>query len=296
MTKLGNFASRVAVAVVAVPVLLFLFYRDDPIYTWLVVYGGTALALWEFLSMTLQDRGDRLASLICGLVTAAAFYWLDRDMVLRATENHALASSGPTIILFLAIVPISLYYLLRFGDMATVASRLAYSVTGIVYAGLLLSFVALIKRDLGPSGGDAIVFLLMIAWMGDTGAYFAGRFLGKRKLYPAVSPKKTWAGAVGGLAAAAASGAAVKLGLSTLHEAPSLMRELSWIDVFAMAVPGAILGQMGDLVESLLKRSTGIKDSGSLLPGHGGILDRVDAVLFLAPYVYLYLLVRGAML
>lgn len=295
MSKLGNFASRVLVAVIAVPVLLFLFYRDDPVYTWLLVYGGAALALREFLAMTLQDRGDRLASLICGLVAAAAFYWLDRDLLLRATGSEALASSGPTIVLFLTIVPIALYYLLRFGDMATVASRLAYSVTGILYTGLLLSFVALIKRDFGPSGSDVIVFLLMVAWMGDAGAYFAGRFLGKRKLYPAVSPKKTWAGAVGGLAVAAGSGAAVKLGLSALHEAPSLMHELSWIDVFAMAIPGAILGQMGDLVESLLKRSTGNKDSGSLLPGHGGILDRVDAVLFLAPYVYIYLLVRGAL-
>jgi phosphatidate cytidylyltransferase len=173
---------------------------------------------------------------------------------------------------------------------------MGHSLTGIVYVGLLFHFVALIKRDFGPAGGDVIVLVLMVAWVGDTGAYFAGRYLGKRKLYAAVSPKKTWAGAIGGVAASALAAAVTKVGLSAIHQAPSLMHELTWLDVFLLAVPGAILGQIGDLFESLLKRATGIKDSSSLLPGHGGILDRVDAVLFLAPYVYLYLIIRGALL
>jgi phosphatidate cytidylyltransferase len=296
VAQIGNLASRFLVAAVAAPLLGFLFYLDSPLYTWALIFVASIVAMDELYRMTLPDPRDRVASLICGSVTMLAFYWLDQDTLLAATGNAALAASGATLTLVLTVIPIGLYYLFRFGDMASVAARVAHSITGIVYVGLLFQFVPLIKRDFGPAGGDVIVFLLMVAWVGDTGAYFAGRYLGKRKLYVAVSPKKTWAGAVGGVAASALAAVATKLGLSALHQAPSLMHELTWLDVFLLAVPGAILGQLGDLFESLLKRSTGIKDSSSLLPGHGGVLDRVDAVLFLAPYVYLYLIIRGALL
>jgi phosphatidate cytidylyltransferase len=296
VAQIGNLASRFLVAAVAVPLLTLLFYVDDPVYTWALIFVAGIVAMDELYRMTLPDARDRRASLICGAVVTAAFYWLDQDTLLAATGNAALAASGGIITLVLTVVPIGIYYLFRFGDMATAAARVAHSIAGIVYVGLLFQFVALIKRDFGPSGGDVIVIVLMIAWVGDTGAYFAGRYLGKRKLYVAVSPKKTWAGAVGGVAASALAAALTKIVLSALHQAPSLMHELTWLDIFALAVPGAILGQIGDLFESLLKRSTGIKDSSSILPGHGGILDRVDAVLFLAPYVYLYLIIRGALL
>ena len=124
-----------------------------------------------------------------------------------------------------------------------------------------------------------MLLVLIVAWLADTGGYFAGRFLGKAKLYEAVSPKKTWAGAYGGIAGSVVGVIALKL----VHA--------SWLDVgrrLAIAVPGGILGQLGDLAESLIKRSVGVKDSGALFPGHGGILDRIDAVLFIAPYVYGY--------
>ena len=113
----------------------------------------------------------------------------------------------------------------------------------------------------------------------------AGKFLGKRKLYPAVSPNKTWAGAVGGVAAAIAGGVALERWR---------MQGLAWIDVAMLAGVGSVLGQLGDLAESLIKRSRGVKDSGAILPGHGGLLDRVDAVLFIAPYFYLYAIIRAA--
>ncbi|WP_428262605.1 phosphatidate cytidylyltransferase [Haliangium sp.] len=295
MAKLGNLASRLLVAAVAAPVLVFIFYLDNPLYTWLLLFAATFLALHEFFGMTLSDPADRRASLICSMLAAATLYWWDPSILAIKTHNFAFAGAGPTMALFLAVIPISLYYLFRVGDMNTVATRMAYSVLGAVYVGLLITFLGLIKRDFGPAGGDLLVFLLIVAWMGDTGAYFGGRFFGKRKLYPTVSPGKTWAGAIGGLLVSVASAAGVKLGLSAVHDPPSIMHQLTWLDILALSVPGAILGQLGDLVESLLKRSTGVKDSGSLLPGHGGILDRVDAVLVLAPYVYLYLIVRGAL-
>jgi phosphatidate cytidylyltransferase len=159
------------------------------------------------------------------------------------------------------------------------------TITGIVYAGLLTTFLAILKRIDPDRGASTVLIVLVVAWVADTGGYFAGRFLGKAKLYEAVSPKKTWAGAWGGLAGAVAGMVVLKLVYA---------HWLTWVDVFAIAIPGCILGQMGDLAESLLKRSTGHKDSGALLPGHGGILDRIDAVLFIAPYVYVYLTIRAA--
>jgi len=126
---------------------------------------------------------------------------------------------------------------------------------------------------------------LMFAWLADTGGYFFGRFFGKTKLYEAVSPKKTRAGFVGALVGAAAGAS-----LASFWYLPSLPIAHS----LPLAIVAGGLGQLGDLVESLLKRSTGIKDSGSIVPGHGGLLDRVDALLFASPLVYLYALWAGA--
>lgn len=270
---IGNLASRFLVAVVAAPILLLAIYQDRPEFTWGLVFAASLLGMYEYFAMTLEDKADRLFSLVAGAGAAAALYWIEPQY------------SGPTIAMFIAVIPIALYYLFRFRDMSTAGARFASSITGVVYVGLMFTFLALLRRDFDFFKGDLILFVLVVAWLGDTGAYFAGRFLGKNspKLYAAVSPKKTWVGAIGGLVGSAAGAAGVKL---------ITMDYMPWFDVFAMAVPAAMLGQMGDLVESLIKRSTGVKDSGSILPGHGGILDRVDAVIFIAPYVYLYLQVR----
>jgi phosphatidate cytidylyltransferase len=120
---------------------------------------------------------------------------------------------------------------------------------------------------------------LTFSWLADTGGYFFGRFLGKTKLYEAVSPKKTRAGFVGALV-----GASVGATLASLWYLPALpLAHALPLGLFAGAV-----GQLGDLVESLLKRSTGIKDSGGIVPGHGGMLDRIDALIVVSPIVYLY--------
>jgi phosphatidate cytidylyltransferase len=121
--------------------------------------------------------------------------------------------------------------------------------------------------------------VLMTAFFGDTLAYFAGRAFGKTKLYPAISPGKTRAGAVGGMA-----GSFLAAALANLW----FFKDLGWGHGAAITLVGSALGQSGDLVESMLKRSCGVKDSGKLLPGHGGMLDRIDAVLLIAPWVYLY--------
>jgi phosphatidate cytidylyltransferase len=284
---LGNLAQRFLVAVDAVPLLLLLLYyhRTEP--TWAVIFVASILAMREFFGMTLPAE-DRNPALVMGALAAAAFYWLDPFTIAYAPRSAVLRGAviaGSSITLILAVIVPGLYYLFRFRDIPSVAGRYAATVAGIVYAGFLTTFLAFLKRIDPGQAGDTVVLVLIVAWLADTGGYFAGRFLGKAKLYEAVSPKKTWAGFWGGIAGAVIGVVVLKVAVA---------HWLTWLDVFLIAIPGCVLGQMGDLAESLIKRSVGVKDSGSLLPGHGGILDRIDAVLFIAPYVYAYLLFRFA--
>lgn len=288
---LGNLAQRFLVALVAVPILIFILYLPRPEPTWALVFAASLVAMYELFAMTLPAE-DRRPALIMGAIACAAFYWIDARALaepfgVRLGERWVrLGESGPTIALFCAVVVPGLYYLFRFRDIPSVAGRLTATITGIVYAGFLTTYLALFKRLVPASeGGHLVILVLVIAWLADTGGYFAGRFLGKAKLYEAVSPKKTWAGAYGGIAGSLLGVIVMKL---------FFLEQLGWIDVVVIAVGGGILGQLGDLTESLIKRSVGVKDSGALLPGHGGILDRIDAVLFIAPFVYGYLLVRFA--
>ncbi|HEY8145815.1 MAG TPA: phosphatidate cytidylyltransferase [Kofleriaceae bacterium] len=273
MPRLGNLASRVLVAAIAVPILLVVIYQDHHEIVWGLMFVASLLAMYELFAMTLEDRTDRIAAVIMGAACSIAFYWLE--------PQHA-----PVLVAFLgAFFGAALYFLFRPGDIATVATRLAFTVFGIIYGGLLFAFLALVKRDMGPRAGDFIVLILCTAWLSDTGGYFAGKYLGKKKLYPAVSPNKTWAGSIGGVLTAVAGGFVLERWRPQLHD-------LTWYDVVLLTGVGSVFGQIGDLAESLLKRSRGVKDSGAILPGHGGLLDRVDAVLFVAPYFYLYALLR----
>ena len=284
---LGNLAQRFLVAVVAVPILLVILHYHRPEPTWALMFVASLLAMRELFGMMLPPE-DRRAALVMGAIACAAFYWLDPIAIASASWAPAvmqrLSREGGALVTAFAVVVPGLYYLFKFRDIPSVAPRFAATVTGIVYAGFLTTYLAKLKLIDPNQHGDTVLLVLLIAWLADTGGYFAGRFLGKAKLYEAVSPKKTWAGAWGGLAGSVAGVIVLKL---------TFAHWLTWLDVFAIAIPGGILGQLGDLTESLIKRSVNVKDSGSLLPGHGGILDRIDAVLFIAPYVYGYLIVRG---
>ncbi len=136
------------------------------------------------------------------------------------------------------------------------------------------------RRTLGDVGPGVVLLCLGLAWFADTGAYFAGRFLGRHKLYEAVSPKKTVEGAVGGLLGS--------ILWALLGSVWFLRGALPVSHAIPLALVAGSLGQAGDLAESLLKRSTGIKDSGDVVPGHGGVLDRVDALLLTTTVVFLY--------
>lgn len=288
---LGNLAQRFLVALVAVPILIVILYLPRPEPAWALVFAASLIAMYELFAMTLPAE-DRRPALVLGGIACAAFYWVhplalaEPFGVELGRRWQVIGESGTTVALLGAVVAPGLYYLFRFRDIPSVAARLTATITGIVYAGFLTTYLALFKR-LAPmsEGGHFVILVLVIAWLADTGGYFAGRFLGKAKLYEAVSPKKTWAGAYGGIAGSLVGVVVMKL---------LFLDWLGWFDVFAIAIVGGVLGQLGDLAESLIKRSVGVKDSGALLPGHGGILDRIDAVLFIAPFVYAYVVVKIA--
>jgi phosphatidate cytidylyltransferase len=140
-----------------------------------------------------------------------------------------------------------------------------------------LATLILLRRF--ENGGAWVLLSMMLSWLADTAAYFSGRAFGRHKLYEKVSPKKTVEGAIGGLFGS--TGGAL---LAHFWYLP----ELSWVGAVALGIVAGGLGQAGDLAESMIKRSTGVKDSGWIIPGHGGILDRIDALIFTAPVTWAY--------
>ncbi|NQT09874.1 MAG: phosphatidate cytidylyltransferase [Desulfobacteraceae bacterium] len=169
---------------------------------------------------------------------------------------------------------ISLSY---FKTNPSVIELIARQVLGIIYIPLFLSCMVLIRNDV--DGIAWIFFLLTLVFAGDTGAFYVGRLFGRHKLCPAVSPGKTIEGAIGGLAAT--------LGAGLIFMNYFLKSFPLWPGILFFLSIG-VIGQLGDLFESELKRYAGVKDSGSILPGHGGILDRIDALLFAAPVAYFF--------
>jgi phosphatidate cytidylyltransferase len=241
-------------------ILAIIWSRNEAFFAVVTAAAGVSLHEWFGMALPDADKAERWFGVAGGTALAALAVW----------GGAAGALAWP-----LAVIAPSLWFLFRFKDLATVSGRLSLTVAGWMYAGLLLPFIAHLKA----LSGSWVLLTLMIAWFGDTAAYFAGRFLGRTKLYPAVSPGKTWAGSFGGLVGSFGAAA-----LANLWYFP----QLGWVHGAIISVVGGAIGQSGDLVESMLKRSFGVKDSGNILPGHGGILDRVDAVLFISPWIWAY--------
>jgi len=265
----SNTTVRLTTAAVALPALLALLYLG-PAWGWLLfILVVAVVAAIELFGMT--HPGDKLA--------AAAGVVLTWAVVLALW----FAFSRPKLLLSVVLVVPFLSVLLtlwRLGDIPSAALRVTAATFGPLWVGAGLGAITLLRVRGGDHGASFVVFSLLLAWMGDTGGYFAGRAFGKHKLYEKVSPKKTVEGAIGGVLTTVA-GAVIARFL--------ILPMLPIRDVVVLAVLGSVLGMMGDLGESLLKRSVGVKDSGGIVPGHGGILDRIDAVMITAPLVLLYL-------
>ena len=265
-----NLLVRVATAVVGLPVVgVFVFWQDSRGFTALCLLA-VLLCLVEYTGLTMPGRplAER-----AGIVLLGCGFFL--GLSLRP-------EMGLTWV-FASVMACGLLLLPRATDLPAAWTRLASAGFGVFYDRFPLANTLTARTHDGddrPRMGSAWVALVIAVTFGnDTGAYFTGRTLGRHKLAPAISPAKTIEGAVGGLVA----------GLVVVFAARGLfMPELSLRDCVMIGVPAAIVGPAGDLVESLLKRAAGAKDSGRLLPGHGGILDRIDALLFVGAYVCLY--------
>jgi phosphatidate cytidylyltransferase len=224
--------------------------------------------LWEYLRLTL-GRGDRyikaVAFILAATVTAAPLGWLP------AHVPPLLAPAG-ALLLLTAV-------LFRPEPMQTSIQRAALVALGIVYCAGLIPYLAVLRSR--PDDGLGLCLMaLFCTWASDTGAYFVGRAVGRHKLYPKVSPGKTVEGGIGGLLTAVAMAFAIR---GVLH------LDLPAGHTALLGAVSAAFGAVGDLCESMLKRSVGAKDSSKLIPGHGGVLDRFDGVMFAVPAFYIYI-------
>jgi phosphatidate cytidylyltransferase len=264
----SNLAVRLATAAVGAPLIILLLYKGAPWGFYLLALPVTLVAAWELFAMTHPgDRPSQVMGMGMAGLTSAATYFASGDVRVVATLLICVPLAGP------------LLTLVRLGDMKTAALRACAMGFGPLFVGIPVTLLAVMRRDLGADGPAYVVLTIMFAWFGDTGGYFAGRFLGRHKLYEAVSPKKTVEGAIGSLA-----GSVIGAMLAHFWFLPSL----SLAHGIPLALVAGAFGQAGDLGESVLKRSFGVKDSGAIVPGHGGILDRVDALMLTSAVTYLY--------
>jgi phosphatidate cytidylyltransferase len=266
----SNLLVRVLTALVGAPIILALLYLGPPSGFFVLTSLATLIGAWELFGMSHPtDAVSRGLGVVVTLVLGAVIYIFGTDARILVTALGVL----PILALFVTLA--------RLGDMQTAGLRAMALVFGPLYVGVPLALLAVMRRDAGADGPGYVVLSLVLAWLADTGGYFAGRFLGKHKLYEAVSPKKTVEGAVGGLVAVVIGACVASLWF---------VRSLPMLHGVVLALVAGAAGQAGDLGESLLKRSTGVKDSGAILPGHGGILDRIDALLVTGTVTYLYVL------
>jgi phosphatidate cytidylyltransferase len=262
----ANLARRVATAVVVLPLLLAAFFLGPPLLGAGIAAVAVVIGLGEFFGL-MKARG--LAPFpVPGVVLLAAIFVDVARPVVPASLWPAVA-----LVILASLLP-------RGTDFATTVPSAALTLLGAAYLGSLGGSVAAL-RLLHPDteGAWRLVLLLAIVMGSDTAAFFTGSAIGRHKLAPGISPGKTIEGALGALLGGVVAAAIVRsLGLPSVPMAHALL--------LGLAV--SVLGMAGDLVESLLKRWAGVKDSGALFPGHGGMLDRLDSVLFGAPVLYYY--------
>lgn len=254
------------------------------------IYGGrypfvilfaiiTALCLWEFLSISLQkdQKRDRIRKVI-GLVFGLT------PFILVSMLKLNLLNSPESFVLYTSFVCFPIIFLCFIYELFTASktpfANVAFIILGMVYIGTPFALVDFIAFDGEHFRANTVFGLLLLTWINDTAAYLVGSQIGKNKLFPRISPKKTWEGSIGG-------------GIFTVILAGLLGYVFIEQSVWNWLVLGGIVvifGSIGDLIESMLKRSFEIKDSGTLLPGHGGLLDRFDAFIFLVPFATAYIL------
>lgn len=271
---------RLIVGLIGAPIVIWLVFLGGLPFTALL-YAAAIYGTWEMAQILMGAGSSAMRVVAVVVATLVATAWM------FAPSGHPLLVVAPT----LGVIAMCTSYILTAGPVEGAISHVARAVMTALYCPLTLAPLPRI-RNLDPTGlgGDdmsvAILTLMALGlpWIGDTGGYFAGRFLGKRPLAPRISPKKTVEGALGTLTITVIW---CLVFFAVLNDRGA---GLHYAHAVILGVTGASLGIIGDLSESLWKRDANIKDSGSLLPGHGGLLDRIDAMAFTNPYAYTYLL------
>jgi phosphatidate cytidylyltransferase len=255
---------RILSAAVLLPAFLLLVQFGTAFHFFLLVTLAILVGLYEFYGMAKAGGWHPLTLIGIGCGVALSYM-------------EFLGAPAPWLISALTgVIVLLLISLLAGGtDPKEAVSRGAITLLGLIYVAGLLSFPALLRAM--ALGRTYIFYLVFVTWAGDTGAFYVGSTMGKRLLCPSVSPRKTVEGSVGGLVCSVLASGLAKFWF---------WEGLGTVESVVMGLGLGVMGQVGDLCESMLKRSFGVKDTGALIPGHGGLLDRVDSLLFTGPVLY----------
>ena len=283
--KLKNFIVRTLSGAVMLAIVLGAILASE----WSFMALMTIIALggiWEFYNFA-QKAGYqpmKLLGLFGGVLTMLIGISLFFMFATKDITNDSLFAIifGMAIVTLLLLVPL-MFICELYRKSTTPIANIGSTIMGMLYVAMPLSLLILIPALLGTSSGGwnpwIVLFYIFIIWANDVFAYLFGITLGRHRLFERISPKKSWEGFFGGLIGAMAMGYVASLVLDT--------EPVVWI---GMALVAAIAGVFGDLVESLFKRSVDVKDSGNFIPGHGGWFDRFDALIFSAPFAFIYVL------
>jgi len=268
MTKFPNLFQRVLISIIAIPLILLIVYLGK-IYFTIFVSLIIFLALFEFYKLSEQKgaKPDYFFGFVYSLFVIVIFHTNQLDYFLPLT--------------FLLVALGSIFNLTKSDNNAFL--NFGVTVSGAIFLSLFYSTLIGIREkfiDDYSKGAFIIMTVLAGIWICDSAAYFGGTAYGKHPLLERISPKKSLEGSIFGFVFAILTFVAGKL---------TIISFLNWGDVIFMGLVVGVIGQIGDLVESMFKRDVGVKDSSNLIPGHGGILDRFDSLLFVSPFIYFYL-------
>jgi len=254
---------------IALPFLIFIIFQGGVLFALLISTAGI-ISLWEYFRIVYNtDRKTQINPItLWGYAVCLVIIW----------STHAAGLKLNMWIVAINLVFSAFISLFQFKSNSGVLEIIRKQVQGIIYIPLLLSFLIVIRHE--SAGMIWIACILAVVFAGDISAFYVGSYLGRHKLCPAVSPGKTIEGSIGGLAGNLVIGSLVKY---------FFLPELSWITSILFFLALGAAGQAGDLFESELKRFSSIKDSSGVLPGHGGFLDRIDALLFASPVAFIFI-------
>ena len=269
---------RLTTAVIFVCIMVAGHYTGEITFSLLFLFIAAG-CLWEFFGLTLDlhTRRDKIRKVLGVLLGILPFVLVSVLSLTNVNEPETFVQISS--LLFAPFVFTIFIYEL-YSHSKEPFANIAYMILGLFYIGVPFALVDFIAFDGDDFRARIVLGLLVLTWVNDTGAYVTGSLIGKTPLFPRISPNKTWEGSSGGVVLTLVFGYLLSL----------IFDDMAVGQWLALALIVAVFGGIGDLVESMLKRSVKVKDSGNLLPGHGGLLDRFDAFIFVIPFAAAYIL------